>query len=546
MKKLLPTLLLTTALTVSAQSTPEGNCIPQSSPLTSHLDYRVETQATMAHGDNTPLWLNANKYGLSSLETSNGYLRAAIGRPLEQDSLRRWGFGAKADVAVGYGMTSTVVVQQAYGEVRWLKGLLTVGSKEQPMELKNQELSSGSQCLGINARPVPQVRLSLPDYWDVPLTRGWLGLKGHFAYGRMTDDGWQRDFTHELSKYTEDVFLHTKAGYLRLHKPGSRFTIEGGLEMACEFGGKTMAKNAEGKYVRYEKAKTNLKSFLRAIIPCGNDREKEQGDDQIYLEDNELYQGPNQLYQGAEGNHVGAWNARVSWDEASWGISVYGDHYFEDMSQLFHLDYDGYTSGDDWQNAHGKSRFLVYDLKDMLLGVELRLKRCQWLSNVVIEYMHTKYQSGPIYHDHTQQVPDHIGGIDGYYQHGIYTGWQHWGQVMGNPLYRSPLYNTDGVINVEDNRFRALHVGASGTVSSLSPLFSQMHYRLLCTVQKGYGTYSEPFADPRRNMSLLAETTYALRGWAEGVSICLGLAMDRGSLLGDNTGAQLTVVYQVP
>jgi hypothetical protein len=533
MKKLLLILLLTSTLTVAAQSASEGNHTSQFSVLSSHLEYKVETQATFADGDYNPLWLNANKYGLSSLDTQNGYLRAAISRPVAADSLRRWGLGAMADIAVGYGMTSTFVVQQAYGELRWLKGLLTVGSKEQPAELKNNELSSGSQCLGINARPVPQVRLSLPDYWDVPFTRSWLGLKGHFSYGRLTDDAWQREFTHERLPHTEDVLSHSKAGYLRLHKPGSRFTAEAGLEMACLFGGRSVAKNAAGEYTRYYENQFNLKSFIRAIIPGGNDGER--------------YYGTHQENQGAEGNHVGAWTARLSWDEATWGVSLYGDHYFEDISQLFHLDYDGYGNGEAWRTKQ-KSRFLVYDLKDILLGVELRLKRCPWLSNIVLEYLHTKYQSGPIYHDHEQGIPDHIGGLDSYYQHSIYNGWLHWGQVMGNPLYRSALYNADGQLTVKDSRFRALHVGVSGTVyplsSLFSPLFSRVHYRLLGTVQKGYGTYGSPFVDPRRNLSLLAETTCALRGWAEGVSIRLGLGLDRGSLLGDNTGAQLTIIYQ--
>lgn len=488
------------------------------------LTYRVETQATMSDGDHTPLWLNANKYGLSSLDTQNGFLRAAISRPIEQDSCRRWALGATADVAVGYGMTSTLVVQQAYGEVRWLKGLLTIGSKEQPAELKNNELSSGSQCFGINARPVPQVRLSLPDYVAVPLTHGWLGLKGHFSFGCLTDDAWQKDFTNERSKYTEDVLYHSKAGYLRLHKLGSHFSAEIGLEMACLFGGRSLAKNAAGEYSRYFENQLNLKSFFRAVIPGGNDGENYRSDWAV---------------QGAEGDQLGAWTARLSWDEPSWGVSIYGDHFFEDISQLFHLDYDGYGSGDAWREKQ-KSRYLVYDLKDMLLGVELRLKHCPWVSNILVEYLHTMYQSGPIYHDHTRDVPDHIGGLDGYYQHGIYAGWQHWGQVIGNPLYRSPLYNADGTVTVQDNRFRALHIGLSG-----NPL-TALHYRLLGTVQKGYGTYSVPFADPRRNLSLLAETTYALRGQAEGVSVRLGLAIDRGSLLGDNTGAQLSLIYQVP
>ena len=84
-------------------------------------------------------------------------------RPLSNDDGRRWGVGYGVDLALAAGFTSTLVIQQAYIEARWLKGVLTVGAKEQPMELKNQELSSGSQTLGINARPVPQVRIALPD-----------------------------------------------------------------------------------------------------------------------------------------------------------------------------------------------------------------------------------------------------------------------------------------------------------------------------------------------------------------------------------------------
>ena len=53
------------------------------------LQYRVEMQATLSSGDHTPLWLNANKYGLSSLKTSNGYLRGALQRPLSLDDGRR-------------------------------------------------------------------------------------------------------------------------------------------------------------------------------------------------------------------------------------------------------------------------------------------------------------------------------------------------------------------------------------------------------------------------------------------------------------------------
>lgn len=89
--------------------------------LNAQVEVRTEAQVTASDGDHTPLWLNANKYGLSSLETTNGYVRAGVFRPLQNDSAKRWAWGAGADVAVAANFTSMLVVQQAYGELRWLK-----------------------------------------------------------------------------------------------------------------------------------------------------------------------------------------------------------------------------------------------------------------------------------------------------------------------------------------------------------------------------------------------------------------------------------------
>lgn len=100
-----------------------------------NIQYGVEMQGSFSKGK-TPLWLNANKHGLSSLEKNNGYLRGSLVRPLSADSARRWAVGYGVDVAVPVNYTSHVVVQQAYVEARWLYGVLTAGAKEYPMELK--------------------------------------------------------------------------------------------------------------------------------------------------------------------------------------------------------------------------------------------------------------------------------------------------------------------------------------------------------------------------------------------------------------------------
>jgi len=476
-----------------------GSCLVygQGRSLTDSLCYRAELQPTLSTGDHTPLWLNANRYGLSSLKTANGFVRGAVERPLSADNGRRWGVGYGLDLALAAGFTSTLVVQQAYVEGRWLKGTLMVGAKEIPMELKNQELSTGSQTLGINARPIPQVRLALPAYWTIPGTRNWLALKGHLAYGKTTDDGWQKDFRSAAARYTENTLFHSKAGYLRI---GPKWiTFEFGLEMASQFGGKSHCFE-NGREIVYENG-SGLKAFMNALVPGGSDAT--DGD-----------------FKNVEGNQMGSWVMRLNVDQPSWNLGLYADQYFEDHSMMTHYS----KSGD---------KYFRYDFKDWMLGAELTLKRNPWLQTIVVEYLGSKYQGGPVYHDHTSNINLQISGRDNYYNHHLFTGWQHWGQVMGNPLYRSPLYNDDGMIDVKHNRLVAWHLGLNG-----SPTGS-LHYRVLATWQKSYGTYYYLPADPEENLSLMAEACYSFNG---GWQLKGALAMDSGKLRGDNYGLQFSII----
>ena len=506
------------AIAASMLSLTTGNAQQkQSIDLTKDLGYKVEMQASFS-SNHTPLWLNANHYGLSSLNRTNGYVRAAVGRPLETDSARRWGFGYKVDLAIPIHYTSDFVVQQAYAEARWLKGTVTIGAKEQPMELKNNRLSTGSQTLGINARPVPQVRLALAEYWAIPFTHNWISLKGHVSYGMMTDNGWQHSFTGMKSRYTDNVLLHTKAGYIKIGNGKIPFSAELGLEMATQFGGTTHVPQGEGKPDNIIDNDKSLGAFWNAFTGGGADV-PELGS----------------AYQNVEGNQLGSWVMRLNWEKEKWKVGVYADHFFEDHSGMFFLDYDGYGKGDEWMDKKD-NRYLLYPLKDIMLGAEFAFKEAKPVQGIVIEYVYTKYGSGPIYHDHTASIPDHIGGTDWVYNHYIYPGWQHWGQVMGNPLYRSPIYNNDGTISVQDNRFLAWHIGIEGR-----PL-SGLYYRALGTWQEGLGTYDDPYTHKRHNGSILIEATYTLQGKTlNGWSIKGAYGMDFGSILGRSTGFQFTI-----
>lgn len=490
--------------------------------LTSGLRQAYEVQYAASHGQ-TPLWLNANRYGLSSLRGENGYVRGCVERPLrpETDGASSVGYGA--DVAVTMGHDRRLVLQQLYAAVRYKHVVLTLGQRQEPMALHDAALSSGSQTLGINARPVPGIRLEVPRYYDIPGLGGWLGVRGHCFYGWLTDGQWQEDFTASQSHYARGEQLHTKAGYLRLGREDCDddfgLRLELGLEMACQFGG-TMYHTASGTV----KGAAGPRAWLNAFTASGSDE-------------------VDPTYHNVGGNQLGSWVMRWTFDDEDFRLSLALDHFFEDHSSMFFLDYDGYGAGQAWDERQ-TNRWLVYPLKDMMTGVELELKHFAWLKGLLFEYLDTRYQSGPIYHDHNPGISDHLGGDDNYYNHYLYQGWSHWGQVMGNPLYRSPIYNTDRTLTVQDNRFCAWHVGARGSWSAASG--HRLDYRTLLTWQRGLGTYQGPFLTPQRNFSLLAEATWqpgprASEVWRH-ASLRLAVGMDRGALLGNNVGLQTSVI----
>lgn len=61
--------------------------------------YQVEMQGSFLAWQDAVVAQCQQVYGLSSLSSTNGYLRGSLVRPLSLDSARRWGIGYGADVA---------------------------------------------------------------------------------------------------------------------------------------------------------------------------------------------------------------------------------------------------------------------------------------------------------------------------------------------------------------------------------------------------------------------------------------------------------------
>lgn len=459
------------------------------------IRYHAEFAVSLSDGAHNPFWLQANRYGFSSLERNNLWLRLSAFKDMDRESRFSWGAGI--DMGVGHRTQSTFMPQQLYAEVRYRCLDAMIGAKEISDGFLDQDLSSGSLTQGWNAHPIPQVRIGIFDYANVWGCKEMFAIKGHVAYGMFTDDWWLKRWASKDYDYTLGTMYCSRAIYFRGGN-AEKFPLEGelGLVMDSEFAGKTWFPGTNGKDGRWDKHPAYLKAWLKALIPMSGGADTGGGEQ-----------------MNVEGNFLGNWSMSLKWqDPSGWMARIYYQHFFEDHSMLF----------------------FDYPWKDGLYGVQGRLPENPFVSEILYEFLYMKDQAGSVYWDHTPAINYQISGRDNYYNNYIYNGWQHWGQGIGNPLLTSPVYNSDHYVTFRSTRIISHHIGFKGNPSSA------VGYRVLLSHTRSWGTYNKPFQHPENNFSWLAEVKYhprKLRGWEASLS----LAGDHGSLLGNSFGTMLSI-----
>lgn len=458
------------------------------------IKYRVETTGTYATEETPPTWHLSNRQGLSGEDAGFAYMRAGLGGDYKfkkSDFSLAWG----ADVVAAEGLTSKLFIQQAFADLNWKIFTLSMGQKERWGELKNHRLSTGALVESGNARPIPQIRIEAPEYYDFFGTNEWFKIRGHVAYGWFSDGDWQQNWVAKGKARTVGVRYHSKAIFFKIGKEQKfPLSLEWGLQMVAQFGGAIY--NWEDIEGNNQKNPTRLKDYFKAFIPSSGDSE---------------YSGLDQL--NIAGNHLGSWHAAINWDKENWKLRTYYEHVFDDHSQMF------------WE----------YGLwTEQLVGVELELKKFRWIKGIAIEYFNLKNQGGPVYHDTTDKIPDQISCRDNNYNHEWYNGWFNYGMVIGTPLVTSPIYNNDKTLNCYNNRVEAFHIGIEGEPTT------EIAYRVLLTHSNNWGTYPEPFTNIKTNTAGFVEVAYKpgkLKGW----SVKASYAFDNGGLLGNCCSGMLTI-----
>lgn len=454
------------------------------------IRYDASLHITLSSGQNTPLWLVSNMQGLGSPKRNFGFARAGAFKDI--DSTKRFSWGVGIDLVGAWRSSASFHIQQLYGEMNYRSIRIIIGSKELWCSHNDPKLSSGSLLFSGNALPIPQVRVGIVNYAPFWGTMNWLNVKGYLSYGIFSDSKWQQSWTATNSKYNKNMLFHSKGLWLRGGNT-EYFPIlaDVGIEMATQFGGTAYH---DGKMVHM---KIGFKEWWRAFFPTYSTQETLLG----------------QL-SSVEGNMVGQYTIGLQWlpKDKDWNIRAYFEHYFEDQSMMT----------------------FEYGWKDGLWGLEGTLPKNCFVSKIVYEFLYSKDQAGAVNNDASDKVPEQVSGRDNYYNHSLYSGWQHWGLGIGNPLMISPIYNADHNLIFYTTRIIGHHFAIAGKPSK------ELDYRLILSHTLNWGTYSHPLPEVMNNLNGLLELNWhpqKLNGWYGGIT----LAFDSGNLLGKSFGVGLTI-----
>lgn len=464
--------------------------------------YRSEIFGSVATGDHTPFWMLYHNWGMVPLDAGNFYVKGGVFH--KQQINNDWNFNIGLDIAASSPHSfGTVWIQQAFGELNWKSLRLNIGAKEDYRSLLDEHLSSGDFSLSNNARPIPEIKASIPDFLLIPYTKGNMYIKGDISVGKYMDGNWQEDtaLPHTQS-YTKNVLSHHKSIYFRfgnIEKNNHlQFTV--GLDHQAQWGG-DLYHYVDGKYTIQNQPK-GFSDFLRVMVAKEGSSSSSWSDSAFVA-----------------GSHAGSYLLKFDYKLKNKDVlSLYMQHFFEDGSGMSFENY-----------------------KDMLLGFQYKSSEKKLLSNALIEYIYTKNQTGPIHFnimmgDEHADIRNKGNGNDDYYNNVDYVqGRSYYGRTLGTPLLLSPEYNDDGRLNFKSNRVISFHVGLEGYLPC------NFRYRLLATTGQTWGRYYVPYTSVRDGFASNLDLMYSYPR-INGLDLKLSLGFNTGDFFdGDTFGAGITI-----
>jgi len=392
-------------------------------------------------GGTVPFWLRSNQFGSVPLDGASlsviGFARKDYDTGLGK--LFDWGASFEGRANLGQGSNLTLI--EGYGKIRLGIFELRAGRSKEIMGLCDTTLTSGSWAVSGTSLGVPEIELSVRDYWTLPWFGGLFAFKGNFAHGWMGDVQMFRYIMYDTLTLTS--YLHKKSLYGRLGKPSWRLKLYGGFNHEVVWG-------SEQEYYLEDYTLTPLQTYYYVITG----KKFSNG----YIQEER------------QGNHLGSIDLGLEYEFEGLKLLLYRQSFYETGS-LAHL----------------------ANIRDGLNGLSLHnkqnIKANSWWSKIVLEFLYTRHQGKDAWSPFPGQV-----NYESYNNHGQYLqGWSYRGTGLGSPFIGNRDYIRQSLAaDPEDyfinNRIALVHIAGEGSIKELK-------YLIKCSWSRNYGTYQTATAE---------------------------------------------------
>jgi hypothetical protein len=374
------------------------------------IHYGLTAMATGTSGGKVPFWMRSNQYGSVPLDGLSSSLIGRVERNYQVGDQRLvdWGAGVEGRLNMGNRVRFDFI--EAYIKARLSIFQLKVGRSRDITGLVDSTLSSGSYAISGNALGIPKIEISVPDYWNIPLTNEIIALKGNFVHGWMGKVPIQFGLQNGSEVAT---YFHQLSLYGRIGKPSWRLKLYGGINHEVIWG------NDHLIYPDLQDLSTTT-AFL-------------------YVVTGKRFGGARDVSK--IGNQLGSIDAALTYDFDDFRIMAYRQQFYE-KGAIYYL----------------------ANIADGLTGISFVNKRNESSSvswrKFLVEVFYSKHQAGE---EGSKATPS---GPEFYYNHGVYKeGYSYNGMGIGTPLitpYKDgkdhfPRYYKDYFVN---NRVLAIHFGS--------------------------------------------------------------------------------------
>lgn len=468
----------------------------------SNYNFTVQTLGGYTTPGVVPFWLRSNQYGSIPLDgASLSFIGAARkDYDLSGDKLFDWGASFEGRANLGQGSSLTLI--EGYGKVRLGIFELRAGRSKKITGLCDTTLSSGSWAISGTNLGIPEVELSVREFWTLPILGELFAFKGNFSHGWMGDVPMRRWFDGGDTVLIA-TYLHQKSFYGRFGKPAWRVKLYGGFNHQVAWG------NEDDFYTR-DFELSPVSTFL-------------------YVLTGKRYNS-GLIDQTRLGNHLGSIDLAFEYCFNNSSLLLYRQSFYE-----------------------GGALSKLANIQDGLNGISLVNNKqsgnsIRW-DKVLFEFLYTKNQAGETWSQEYGSL------YESYFNHGEYVeGWSYKGNVLGSPFISTVKEVRDGLPSGPEeyfinNRVIAFHFGIKGAIRRLN-------YFILTSWSNNYGTYwttdeeqSTGLPDPgaygifgtQRQLSALVDFN---RDINNRLNVGLIGAVDGGNLLNNSSGFFIRASYR--